>query len=130
MAYRIVKDRRAWWPVSWPGVDDEGAIVTNEIEMRFRLMKVDEAFGIATAVDGTRIDETDPEAGRRQVQAWTALVLRMADDWRGVLAENGDPIPFNDANVALLMNEPTLFSHVFDAFRDAMNARERLREGN
>ncbi len=138
MTYKIVKDRRAWWPVEWAGVDEEGAIVTNRIELRMRLMKVNEAYAVAAEVDRSRvIESTADEAGAaggdaaaQQIALWTALVMRMADNWRGVEAENGEALPWSEANVALLVNEPGLFNHIFAAFGDAMNARERLREGN
>lgn len=141
MAYKIVKERKAWWPVSWKGVGEEGEIITNKIELRFRLLKVDEAVKIALAVDGVRAaeetptgDGSDPATVAAAIAAlpvrYAELVMQIADDWRGVQAENGEPLPFGADNLALLMNEPGLFGHVFEAFRDCINAREEAKAGN
>ena len=43
LPFKIVKQPRAWWPVAWPGVAEDGGIVDNRIELRMRLLKVDEA---------------------------------------------------------------------------------------
>ena len=51
MAYRIVKAAQAWWPVEWQGVTDDGSIVTNRIEMRFRLLKVDAGMAFIRDVE-------------------------------------------------------------------------------
>lgn len=130
MGYRIVKDRKAWWPVEWKGVDDDGQIITNRIELRYRLLKVDEAFAVAKAVDSAREVEQTADASERLATLYTDIVLQMADNWRQVEAENGDPLPFSAETVRLLMNEPGLFGHVFSAFGDCINARDEVRAGN
>lgn len=147
MAYRIVKDRTAWWPVTWKGVAEDGSLVDNRIELRFRVMKVDEAAAMIAAVQGAA--EAEEQPGARLAALWASLVAQMATDWRGLEQENGEPLrwdvpagwyvdrdeagavkPLTAPNLELLLNEPGMFRHIFDAFRDCINARERLREGN
>lgn len=130
MGYKIVKERRAWWPVSWPGVTEDGAVVTNRIELRFRVHKVEEAYQLAREFDSLQLDVPEGDGGQALVSAYARLVERMADNWRGVEAENGDPLPFATENVALLMNEPGVFNAVFAAWTDCINAREEAKAGN
>lgn len=127
-AYRIVKQARAWWPVRWQGTTEEGEPVANAIELRFRLMKTDEAAAFGREVVAAQARENDPDTDLPALYA--GLVLRMADDWRQVAAENGEALPFTEENVRLLMNEFGLFSHVFDAFRDALANRREVKAGN
>lgn len=123
MAFKIVKDRRAWWPVTWKGVSEDGAIVENKIELRFRLLKLTDAVALARKADAVRAKEAANDAIEQLPQLYGELVAEIAVDWRGVSAENGEPLPWSAENVALLMNEPGLFIHVFDAFRDCLNAK-------
>lgn len=170
MTFRIVKQPHAWWPVEWPGVAEDGAMVTNAIDMRFRLLKIEEATEFLR--DVTAAQEADRRAtaealgrGEEAVQSdivslYSGLVSRIAVDWRGLEAENGEPLPFDgdkwleavleakrlkdageDApaipvpaeggqNLRALMNEPKLFTHVFQAFQACIEARPKVREGN
>lgn len=126
--FRIVKEPRAWWPVTWNGVDEDGKLVENRIELRFRLLKVDAAAAfIRDVVEAGKIEA---EEGADLPGTYAALVGRIADDWRGVGAENGEPLPWAPENLRLLMNEGGLFTHVFAAFRACLAAAPKAREGN
>lgn len=126
--FKIVKQPRAWWPVAWPGVAEDGALVDNRIELRMRLLKVDES----AAFIRDAMQAADREGGEDVDLAavYAGLVTRIADDWRNVHAENGEPLPWSEANVRLLMNEPNMFTHVFRAFRACLSGRAEVREGN
>lgn len=128
MTYRIVKEARAWWPVTWDGLAEDGSFVENKVELRFRLMKTDAASAFGREVAAARGREQ--EEGVDLPALYAELVAQMADDWRGVAAENGEALPFTAENVRLLMNEFGLFTHVFEAFRDCLARRRELREGN
>jgi len=133
MGYRIVKQAQAWWPVEWDGVDEGGTIVTNRIEMRFRILKVgDSAAFIRDAVELRDREQEALASGADTDLAtlYAELVERIATDWRGVEAENGEPLPWQTANVVLLMNEPGLFGHVVEAFRGCLAAAPKVRAGN
>lgn len=128
LAFRIVKEARAWWPVAWDGLAEDGSAVKNRIELRFRQMKTDAAAAFGVEVAEARAKEAVP--GTDLPALYVALVMKMADDWRLVAAENGETLPFTVENVRLLMNEFGLFGHVFEAFRDCLARRRETREGN
>ena len=133
MAYRIVKQPQAWWPVEWDGVAEDGGIVANRIELRFRLLKVAEAAQFirdAMALRTREQEEMVAGKGDELAVLYAGLVERIATDWRGVEAENGEPLPWQTANLALLMNEPGLFAHVSEAFRGCLAAEPKIRAGN
>lgn len=153
MGYRIVKSAQAWWPVEWQGVTDDGEIVTNRIELRFRLLKVD--AGMAFIRDVETAQEQEQEKGVDLPALYAGLIQRIASDWRGVEAENGDPLRWDGRaldviaaaaregatpteieaakagpNLCLLMNETSLFTAVIHAFRACLSARKDIRSGN
>ncbi|SUJ08094.1 Uncharacterised protein [Sphingomonas paucimobilis] len=94
--YRIVAQPRAWTPVTFPVVMEDGTVQTFVIEMRFRLLKVDAATAFIAEV--VRVQELEAEGGVDQAQLYTELVAQIATDWRGVHAENGDPLRFDVAD--------------------------------
>ncbi len=126
--FKIVKEPRAWWPVLWSGVAEDGTLVENRIELRFRLLKVDAAAAFIRDVVETQTIEAQPDADLPTMYA--DLVGRIADDWRGVHAENGDPMPWTPENLRLLMNEGGMFKTVFSAFRGCLSGQKDIREGN
>lgn len=132
--FRIVKSPRAWWPVVWTGIDEEGKSVENRIEMRFRLLKVDEYVELmreASTVQRAESDTAPSEAEQKRTSvAFAEVVTKIAEDWRGVAAENGEPLAWTIENLALLMNEPRLFDHTMEAFRAVTEGRAAIREGN
>lgn len=128
MSFRIVKQPRAWWPVVWNGVAEDGSIVENRIELRFQLLKVDAAAAFIRDVVSAR--ESEGSEGADLPAIYTGLVQRIADDWRGVLAENDTPLPWSAENLKLLMNEGGMFIHVFEAFRECLAGQPKLRQGN
>ncbi|MET3436326.1 histidine kinase [Sphingomonas sp. 1185] len=145
--YRIVAQPRAWTPVTFPVVMEDGTVQSFTIEMRFRLLKVDAATAFIAEV--VRIQALEEEAGADHAQLYTELVAQIATDWRGVHAENGDPLRFDvpenwltdlDAegnrkplvapNLRSLMNEGGMFIHIFDAFRACLAGQPKARAGN
>jgi hypothetical protein len=132
--FRIVKQPRAWWPVVWSGVDEDGNVVENRIEMRFRLIKVDEFVELMreTVAVQTRADDaasTEEEQKRTSV-AFAEVVERIAEDWRHVAAENGEPLVWNRENLTMLMNEPRVFDQTMEAFREVSAGAAEVRQGN
>lgn len=95
MTYRIVRSQRAWWPVEFPGVTEDGEIVGNKIEMRFHQMKVDTGASFLREV--LAAEQREMVEGVDAVGIYSGLVARMADDWRGLEAENGEPMKFDGA---------------------------------
>lgn len=126
--FRIVKQPRAWWPVTWRGVAEDGSVVDHRIELRFRLLKVDAAALFIRDVIDAQAREAEP--GTDLPGMYADLVARIADDWRGVGAENGEPLPWSPENLRLLMNEGGMFTHVFAAFRACLAGEPEVRRGN
>lgn len=118
--FRIVAEPKAWWPVTWPGVAEDGKIIENKIEMRFLLLKVDAGVEMMRAANAAK-EKTAASEDRVIVSREFAKALKpFVRDWRGVAAENGEPLPFNDDNLALLMNEPGVFEKTLEAYRDCL----------
>lgn len=132
-AFRIVARPRAWWPVTWDGVTEDGDIVTNRIELRFWRMKQPEYIEALQASDDVR-DEMMKAAAAGEVQRvpqiQAAYVSRIACDWRGVELENGEMLKWSDENLTMLMHETGLFDRVLTAFQACNLASKEAREGN
>lgn len=128
MAYRLVRKPFAWWPVVFDMVTPEGKIVEASFEMHFALLKTDEAGAYMVKAYAADEAEQKPDADRAAI--WADMVKEIADDWRGLEAENGEPLPWADANLRAVMNEIGMFTRVVEAWRDCLHARKRIREGN
>ncbi|ARR52044.1 hypothetical protein HY78_00495 [Rhizorhabdus wittichii DC-6] len=133
MSYRIVAKPRAWWPVIWNVVTEDGAVAEAKIRLRFVLHKVDDREVIESAVQEkiraavqAKVDgDTATESGLYR----DALKL-FAEDWDDVQDEQGKDLSWSDENVRLLMNEPGVFDHCIAAYRVCMAGGREIREGN
>jgi hypothetical protein len=143
--YRIVPNARAWWPVTFPGVTEEGEVVTNKIELRFQLHTEDEHVALLTeaaalpekarqAADAAKAetDEKRKELERTMLSGFYAdFVQRLAVDWRGVAAENGDTLKWEPENIRLLMNQPGgIFQACVRAYVACRAGEKDVRSGN
>jgi hypothetical protein len=126
--FRIVKQPRAWWPVVWSGVAEDGTLVDNRIELRFRILKVDAAAGFMRDVVETTQREVEADVNLPDLYA--GLVERIADDWRHVAAENGEVLPWTPENLRLLMNEGGMFRTIFRAWQACLAGERDRHEGN
>lgn len=147
MAYRIVADPRAWWPVKLVVAREDGSVGEATLELRFRRLKVEAAAQWLA-------DVLVAQAAERQVGAdlpriYSELVARIADDWRHVLAENEEPLrwdvpagwltdldaegkrkPLDAPNLRALMNEGGMFLAIFRAFNACQAAEGEIKAGN
>lgn len=131
--FTIVKTARAWWPVTFPGVAEDGTVVQNSFDMLFRLLKVDEvaAFQSEHADIAEKIAGTMSEEDKDKASALAAEVVKLiADNWRGVAAEGVGEIPWSDENLRMLLNEPHAFDGILAAWRACMAAGKTIRAGN
>lgn len=91
--FRLVKQARAWWPVEWQGVAEDGTLVTNLIKSQFSLLKVD---GVAKFVaDAHAIQRREDITDENLPAVFAGLICRVLTNWQGVCFENGDPMPFD-----------------------------------
>lgn len=126
MSYCIVPNRRAWWPVIFSGVTEEGEIVENRFELRFNLLDEDEHFDLLR--QSVSIGNTAEDVKFADVAA--PFVQRMAADWRGVAAENGEALPFTPENVKLLVRQPGVWPAITRAYAACRKAEPEIREKN
>lgn len=127
--FRIVPERTAWWPVTFPGVTEDGKVVENRIELRFRILDEDEVIEFFEAIAKVNADAA---ADRAKAAAASLLpVLRtVVLDWRGVGAANDEPLPFNDENFLKLLKVPNVSVAIGRAYGACRSAVPELREGN
>lgn len=132
MTYKIVKSPRAWWPVTFPGVTEEGQVIENTFEMRFKLLDEDEQAEVETELRS--LGDQAPDAGKRPSELSAAVVMRIAEDWRGVVTDDGTEagasLPFTHENVATLMKVPNVFFGVAQAYRACRAGQAETRRGN
>jgi hypothetical protein len=125
MAYKIVKNPRAWWPVTFNSVSEEGEIVENKFEMRFRILDEDELAELTKLERKIDVSEAVPS------EVAAEIVLKIAEDWKGILDDDGSDagasLAFTPANVAMLMKVPNVYFGVAAAFRAC---RAGVRPGN
>ncbi|QHL90701.1 histidine kinase [Sphingomonas changnyeongensis] len=136
--FKLVPDQSAWWPVRWPGVSEDGSIIENRIELRFRLLDTDQVIDLQ--VEGARVDQRVAEIGAAMLsgeaeaatatEIWAEYLGRIVIDWRGVGAANGEPLPFNATNLQRLLKVNGVFGSILRAFDACIAAREETRRGN
>jgi hypothetical protein len=136
--FRLVPDQSAWWPVVWPGVSEDGKIVENRIELRYRLLDADQIIDLQ--VEGARVDQRVAALGAAMLsgdaepatatEIWAGYLGRIVIDWRGVGAANGEPLPFSAENLQRLLKVNGVFGAILRAFDACVAAREETRRGN
>lgn len=126
MSYCIVAQPRAWWPVIFPGVTEEGQVIENKFELRFFIHDEDRAEELAREAD-----TLDNMSGELSLSERACVFTEsLACDWRGVLAENKEPLPWNSDNIRLLVKQPGVFKAICRAWISCRNATPEIREGN
>jgi hypothetical protein len=113
--FKLVEERTAWWPMSWKGVAEDGAIIENEIEMRFHVLG-EKAFKELLA----QAEENDD----------IAVLRRLVKDWRGIGDEEGKPLPFSDENLLRFLDLPNTKMGLATAYYRLMAATPEEREKN
>lgn len=132
MAYKIVKSPRAWWPVIFPGVTEEGAVVENEFRMRFKLLDEDEHEQLEREL--RELVDRDDAADMKRTELAADFTLRIAEDWQGVTMEgdNGAEIslPFGRDNILTMVRIPNVFKGIGTAYRSCRAGEPEKRRGN
>jgi hypothetical protein len=150
--FKIVANPTAWAKVEFPGLTDDGEAVTNLVELHFILHDEDAniailadaaqlpgklrdmvAGAIATAT-GTPAAEaevpTAPIADRPASELFADFIMRVADNWRGVAGENGEPLKWSAEHVRALCGVPNFFRCALAAYLKARAGEKEVREGN
>ena len=141
--FKLVEERRAWQPVIFPGLTEDGQTVENKIEMQFVLLSTDANLKLLEearelTVD-TRVGEEPAESDGHDKSAAASASLsavmakfgmKIIRDWRLVYEANDDPIKFEEANLARLFNVPGTFDAALRAYRDAIAGGKDARSKN
>jgi hypothetical protein len=126
--FKLVKQRRVWWPVTFPLPADGGETVEGSLELHFTVLD-EEQFSLFSE-KANKIQLGADGNVPATIDASTDLVLEVAADWRGVLLENGEPAPFNRDNLRELIKQPGVLMALLMGFRDCRTGQGRAREGN
>jgi len=129
--FRIVAQRTAWWPITFPGVTEDGTVVENQIELRFIILDEDEFPDFLATLLSDVATSTPAAADAEPQSASTARRLgRVIADWRGVAAENGEALAFSLENFQALLRVPNVGAAVGRSYIACRNATPEIREGN
>jgi len=134
MAYKIVSQAKAWWPIRFNGVTEDGEIVVNEIRGRFKILDEDEhiqlQLDMSTATNGVATDQPDVKIS----DLIAPYVLRILEDWEGVTeddgSESGRSLPFNEDNLKRMLRVPNFSSGLATAHAEVRAASPERRKGN
>lgn len=128
MTYQIVTKPRAWWPIRFNGVTEDGEVIVNEIQGRFTILDEDEFKQLEDDMMPVMTGEQGAD------EALSALlvpfVMRMLGDWKDVLDEDGSSLPFTAENLGRLLRVPNFASGVATAFREVRRGEPERRKGN
>ena len=129
--FKLVKERTAWWPVSWmipceDLIDGKAHAEEAKVEMQFRLLG-DEAYA-ALSDDGKKIDADFPDVSPSDRAAM--LVMTFTVGWRGVCDDKGVALPFERETLADFVNLPGAVEAIAQAFRACRAGEGALRTKN
>ena len=135
--FKVISETLVWWPVLFPGVAENGEVVENKIELRFRILDEDAIDDFARTTN--LILEGNQEEAAESVKAEdrpvpSVLMQRglspIVRDWRLVAGANGEPLPFGDANFQSLLRVPNVFAAILSAYTACRAGRAQVRAGN
>lgn len=135
--FKVISETLVWWPVLFPGVAEDGKVVENKIELRFRILDEDAIDDFARTTNLT-LEGNQEEAGEAvkadDRPAPSVLMQRglspIVRDWRLVAGANGEPLPFNETNFQSLLRVPNVFTAILSAYAACRAGRAEVRAGN
>lgn len=137
MAYKIVSQARAWWPIRFNGVTEDGEIVVNEISGRFKILDEDEfqLFEDDIAKVGAALAAAKDAAEQKALsEVISPFLLRVLEDWRDVTEDDGSEaglsVPFGKESLERMIRVPNFASAVTEAYRKLRKAEPEQRKGN
>lgn len=138
--FKVISETLVWWPVLFAGVTEEGEVVENKIEMRFRILDEDAIDDFARATnlilsppqkkfspDETPDTPVDRPVPSVLMQRGLSPIVR---DWRMVAGANGEALPFNEDNFCALLRVPNVFPAILAAYAACRAGRAETRAGN
>lgn len=134
--FKLVEERRAWQPVTFPGLTEEGERVENQVEMQFVLLSTDANLKLMQEAGAMTIDTTTGAGagagtgGKTLSEVMAAFGMKILRDWKGVGEANGDPIKFGEQALARFFNVPGTFEAMLRAYREATSGGKDGRAKN
>ncbi|HEX7820635.1 MAG TPA: hypothetical protein VF463_08445 [Sphingobium sp.] len=129
--FKIISEQLVWWPVTFPGVTEDGEIVENRFEMRFRILQEDAHLEFLQKGAGEiALSEDGSAAAPAPSEKAASIISQIAVDWRQVAAENGEAIKFSDDHLRQLLNVPNTFRAILSAYGACRGGRAEARAGN
>lgn len=137
MAYKIVSQAKAWWPIRWNGVTEDGEIVAIEIRGRFVILDEDAflEFNEDVAKVSLELAQADSDADRKKLsEVISPFYQRILEDWQDVTEDDGSDagraVPFNQANLERMLRVPNFASGVTESYARLRKAQPEQRKGN
>lgn len=134
MAYKIVSQAKAWWPIRFNGLTEDGETVVNEVQGRFIILDEDEFQQFETDVSTLQTAIVDPDGSKKMSELLSPFFMRILEDWKDVVeddgTETGKSVPFTEANLQRMLRVPNFATAASVAFREARKAEPKRREGN
>jgi hypothetical protein len=125
--FKMVEQRKVWWPVTWDCPIDNGKTEKAQISMRFILINPDDAQSL---IDQAQALDSDDQTGRPASERKAELLMALVDDWKGVGDEEGNLVDFNADALARFFRMPNTFMPVINAFARCMNGAPEERRKN
>jgi len=113
MALKLSNTETFFWPVTVTTPVDGGQFDKQTFDAEFKRMKVSEVEDMVARVYSGVLQPT-------------AAVRMFFVGWRGVV-NDGDDVPFSETALAQVLDIPGVAAAVFEAFKDAMAGKARLK---
>lgn len=125
--FKMVEQRKVWWPVVWDAPVDFGKTQSVKIEMRFVLIGPDDAEAIVQAALALDNEEgSDRPMSDRKAEALKDLI----DDWKGVGDDEGNAVAFDADALARFFRMPGTFMPVLNSYVACANGKPEARRKN
>jgi hypothetical protein len=114
--YKLVDEPTTWIDMNWTDSDPDGFERENSIRMKVILLPMDEVLAIA---NGTSTEPT------------LDFVKRVGRDWAELLGPDGEPLAFNDDNIAMMIQRaPGFAAGVGESYVRGWGGKGKAREKN
>jgi hypothetical protein len=125
--FKMVEQRKVWWPVTWDCPMDGGKVQKTQIQMRFVLINPDDAQEL---INQAQELDSEGQSGRAPSERKAELLLSLIDDWKGVGDEDGNAVDFSADALARFFRMPNTFMPVLNAFARCMSGAPEERRKN
>lgn len=136
--FKLVANLTCWWPVKImePDSDRPGKYIEREFEVEFQILDREET----RRIDDLRVEllktaekDTSDEGLRKSQAELDAYDMkafrRVLKNWRGIIDENDNPVPFTEEAFAAAMKHDRVRVGLNRAYQEAIS-QDKARLGN